>query len=119
MEHQHPQEHETEPEYQEFTVCRRDMDDLTFDGVLLATVSSSKDSTPQNQERWSVLNLYRTRAGSYVCEEIGMSTFPGEIELTRAEVAHSVQGVIKFFGHKWLAKQLYSLAKLKTATRVA
>lgn len=42
---------------------------LTFDGELLAFVSSREDS----RDRWTEMSIYRTEGGSYILEKVGRS----------------------------------------------
>lgn len=42
---------------------------LTFDGELLASVSSRDDS----KDRWTEMNVYKTTGGSYILEKVGRS----------------------------------------------
>lgn len=42
---------------------------LTFDGELLASISSRDD----DRDRWTEMNVYRTTGGSYILEKVGRS----------------------------------------------
>jgi hypothetical protein len=43
---------------------------LTFDGTLLATITSERDSSP----RWTEMSVYKTDQGTYILEKVGKST---------------------------------------------
>ena len=68
----------TDNEFKPITVLRDNDTDIQFDGVLIAEVSSAEFNP--GIKRWTVLALYRTRAGAYICEQIGCSDIKGEIE---------------------------------------
>lgn len=64
---------------------------LTFEGELIASISSEKDDSA----RWTEMSLYRTAGGSYVLEKVGRSVVthvPGcpEIlgDIPRFQAAH-------------------------------
>lgn len=58
----------TEPEINTYSV-RDGTRLLTFDGVLVAHISSRRPTSP----RWTEMSLYRTQGGTYVYEKIGRS----------------------------------------------
>lgn len=103
---------ETEPEYEEFTIARDDKPDLKFTGVLVAEVQSSANSSSNrfsgSNGRWTVLKLYKSKAGKYICQQIGRSQWEKESDRYSGAVCHSPAEAIAFFGHGWLAKELYS-----------
>ena len=102
---------------QTWTVRRDDDRDLQFAGKQIAAVSSQWRGGEQ-QTRWTELELYLTQGGSYVCAEIGLSRWQGEHNFYRAIVADTVGRVVEFFGHGWLAKELYADAKIDTAETI-
>jgi hypothetical protein len=102
-----------------FTVKRDNLPDLKFTGDLLAEVSSSSNNAYWNYSgskgRWSELALYRTQGGKYVCSQIGLTEWQGEHTRYSGAVCDDVGQVQEFFGHGWLAKELYAAADLDTA----
>lgn len=98
---------------EKFTVEREGARDLTFTGELLAKVSSSDNNASGSSYsgqtgRWQVLSLYRTQAGKFVCQRIGRTRWQGERDSHEAAVCEDHNQVVEFFGHNWLAKDLYS-----------
>lgn len=91
--------------------------DLSFDGSVIATVSSRKNEGPRS-ERWTVLILYKTDGGLFVCQRIGKTTMPGEIEKSEVATYADALGVVNFFGYGWLSKDLYRNAGIHVVDRV-
>lgn len=86
---------------------------IAFAGVQLAKVASE----PANA-RWTELALYRTASGKYICHSIGRSQHRGEHDRYSGQICETEAEVIKFFGHRWLAKDLYQQAGIKNVTEV-
>jgi len=99
----------------DYTVLNDKGLDLSFTGVLLAEVSSGEWD---NRKRWTRLRLFRTRGGSYVCNEIGESSNAKEKAFNKAIVAESVTDMVRFFGKGRLAMELYDRAKVDTAKKI-
>lgn len=79
---------------------------IRFYGERLGNASSrTRDS-----KRWTVLELYKTAGGKYICCKEGHSLHDGEYKKTSGAVAETPQQVIDFFGHSLLAKSLYAAA---------
>lgn len=102
-----------------FVVKRDNQADLEFTGSLIGFASNRK--FPDRQEegevkanapttRWTVLSLYQTKGGNYVCHQANHSINPGEHDKMEALVTKSKEEVTNFFGYRWLAKKLYESA---------
>jgi len=96
--------------------------DLVFRGELIARVTSSPEPKAHNFShhlgRWIELTLYRTEAGTYVCQEARCSRRAGEQERChRAEAAESERAVIAFFKQTVLARRLYAEAGIANVRR--
>ena len=87
---------------------------IRFTGEQVATASSSANNANSNYSRdngrWTVLKLFKTQAGKFVCQSIGRTQWQGEQDRYSGAVAEGEAGVIAFFGHGWLAKELYDEA---------
>jgi hypothetical protein len=97
----------------EKVVVRRDgKPDLRFQGELLASASSSDDRQSSSYSgelgRWVELQLWQTRGGKYVCQEIRWTRWQGEEDRYQAEVCTDAKSMAEFFGHSWLAKLIYA-----------
>ena len=68
--------------------------------------------------RWQCLELYKTRAGNFVCSTIHYTEHTGERTKYEGEVYKTVEEVLKFFGHDWLAKELYLNCKIDESIQV-
>lgn len=109
----------------EFEIERDNSAALAFDGELIAKVSSSNNNASGSSYsgstvRWQVLALYRTEGGKLICERIDRTRWQGERDSHHAKVCTSNNDneVIDFFGHSWLAKDLYSEAGFDAAERI-
>lgn len=105
------------------TISRDSAPDLVFTGVKVASARSSANNAAGSSYsgqtgRWCELELYKTRGGKFVCVEIGRTQWQGERDRYNAEVCEDNAGVIKFFGHGWLAKDLYCKAGIADAVEV-
>ena len=87
--------------------------DIKFSGRVLAKASSQED-----KGRWTELALYRTEGVKYVCHSIGRTMWAGEHDRHAADVCETTDGVIEFFGHGWLAKEIYFQAGIDATVRV-
>ena len=95
---------------------------LRFKGEVSASTSSSENNASGNYSgesgRWTDLVLYKTAGGKYVCHQIGHSIRGSERTRYSGEVCETVEGVIRFFGHRWLAKDLYESAGIDDTVNV-
>jgi hypothetical protein len=86
---------------------------LTFEGQLLAHISSQRD-TP----RWTEMSLYKTVAGTYVLEKVGRSIVthidgcPAAADLTRFQEAHPGKDPDDFEFHECVPDE-YDFTKLR------
>lgn len=62
--------------------------------------------------------LYRTEGGKFICERINRTQWQGEKDSHHAKVCLNHGEVIDFFGHSWLAKDLYCEAGISAAERI-
>lgn len=83
---------------------------IRFTGEEVAQVNSK--SAYNDGGRWTVLKLYRTKSGKFICQSIGRTQWQGETDRYSAQVAEDHAGVIEFFGHGRLAKDLYREADI-------
>ena len=111
-----------ESEMELITLINDNAPDIRFNGELVASVMSSSDSSSSNYSgsvgRWMELDLYRTAGGKFVCQSIGGTRWDGEQDRCKAKVCESEADVIEFFGHGWLAKDLYEEAGINDAVEV-
>lgn len=90
---------------------------LRFTGELVANVASSDNQATGSSYsgqtgRWTELLLYKTTGGKFVCHQIGRTRWEGERDRFSGKVCKSLEEVKAFFGHRWLAKELYHEAKI-------
>lgn len=104
------------------TVARDNDSDLRFEGELVAEASSSDNDAVGSYSgsvgRWTELRLYRTASGKYVAQSIGRTRWQGEHDRYSAVICETKADVIKFFGHGWLAKALYTEADIEDVVTV-
>lgn len=95
---------------------------LRFTGERIAFASSSENNAHSNYSgksgRWTELALYKTGGGKYICEQIGHTIYQGENTRYSGSVCETEAEVIEFFGHGWLAKDLYEDAEIDAAQDV-
>jgi len=85
---------------------------MRFTGFLVASAVSG--TVHRNRfGRWTELFLYRTQSGKYVCHKVGRTTKTGERDRFTGVPCTDPEAVIAFFGHMWLAKQLYAQANVQ------
>lgn len=99
------------------TIQRDGAPDIRFVGERIAATCSSADRGNSyfsgSTGRWTELELYRTRGGKYVAQQIGCTQWQGERDRYSGAVCDDVAAVIAFFGHGWLAKHLYDKAGIE------
>lgn len=100
-----------------FTLPISDSRNLRFTGSELAFVSSS--GNPHSPGRHTELNLYKTKAGKYVCHRANITCWDGEADYFEGTVCETLDDVISFFDHGRLAKELYSIAKIDDVEVIA
>lgn len=96
-----------------FVLKRHCKPSLWFDGEKLGFVSSADFEGGGASGRWTELTLYKTDTGRYVCYMVGCSSWPNERDIITDFSCDTVEEVIGFFGHRWLAKELYSIADIE------
>jgi len=94
------------------TVYRDDYPNLLFTGRVVAEVTDHATEGAR-QSRWTELTLYVSNRGTWICQSCTRSQWQGETNYSRAEVFDSHAGVIDFFGHSDLAKELYAAAEIE------
>jgi hypothetical protein len=82
--------------------------DIRFTGEHVAGGMTWSESA-----RWIVLELYQTASGKYVCHQICRPEREGEQDRFSGKVCDTEAEVIEFFGHRWLAKELYEDAGIE------
>ena len=108
---------------EKFEIERDNGASLSFTGELLAKVSSSDNNASGSSYsgqtgRWQVLSLYRTEKGRFICQRIDRTRWQGERDSHAAAVCDDHKGMIEFFGHGWLAKDLYDEAGINAAVAI-
>lgn len=96
---------------------------IAFVGELIARVSSSDNSAAGSDYsgqsgRWTELELHRTKSGKFICSCVGKTRWQGERDKYSGRVCENEAEVIKFFGHRWLSKELYEEAGISDAVDV-
>ena len=95
---------------------------IRFTGELLAQVSSSTNQASSRYSgqpgRWTELALYKTKGGKFVCHQIGHTSLQGEHDRYSGKVCETLDEVMAFFGHRWLAKELYNKANIDDSIEV-
>lgn len=97
--------------------------DIAFVGELIARVSSSDNNASGSDYsgqsgRWTELELHRTKSGKFICSCVGKTRWQGERDKYSGRVCENEAEVIKFFGHRWLSKELYEEAGISDAEEV-
>lgn len=87
---------------------------IRFTGECIAAVESSDD----RPGRWTELKLFKTSSDKYVCQQVGVTCYQGERNRYSGVVCETTEEVIEFFGHRWLAKELYEDAGIDDAVNV-
>lgn len=109
--------------FEEYTLVCDNARDVRFVGELLAHVKNSGDRNDTERfsgsdMQWNELSLYMTRGGKYVCHWVGRTLKRRHYDRFNVKVCDTIEEVTKFFGHRWLAKELYFKAGITDATFV-
>lgn len=96
---------------------------VRFTGELVASAASSDNqamgsSYSGQTGRWTELALYKTKGGKFVCHQVGRTRWQGERDRFSGKVCETLAEVQEFFGHRWLAKELYAEAGIDDAVEV-
>lgn len=106
----------------EITLDNQGAPNLRFVGKLVAEMSSSPDQASSyysgSTGRYTILRLFRTRGGKFVAEKTGRTQWQGERDRINIAVCDDEKAVIEFFGHGWLAKDLYEEAGISDVTEI-
>jgi len=106
-----------------YTLERDDAPSLTFMGMKIAGARTSSDRAHEDWSRSvgrsSKFLLFRTQAGSFVCQRIEYTQWQGENDAYHAAVCKSDAEVVEFFGHGRLAKRIYDEAGIRFEIDVA
>lgn len=105
-----------------FTLKNDNAPDVRFTGEMVAETSSSNNNASSYYSgttgRWTTLKLYKTKAGTFIAQSIGYTQWQGEHTRYKVAVCESEADVIQFFGHGWLAKDLYAEAGISAVRDV-
>ena len=94
---------------EKYVVYRENEPTIVFEGEFVAgTRSVEKGGT------WKELTLYRTKAGTFVCNRITHTCWVGQSDANSSEICRGIPAVIRFFGNSEEAKVLYTIAKIET-----
>lgn len=109
-----------ESKMETFTIEIDNAPNIRFTGELVASASSSDNqamgsSYSGDTGRWTELDLYKTSKGKYICHQVGRTRWQGERDRYSGKVCETLEEVIEFFGHRWLAKELYYEAGIEDA----
>ena len=77
--------------------------DLQFVGKLLAMESARTE----DKDRWTDILLFETQGGKYVCQTIGRTTYPDEVDRFSAYLCENKEDVFNRLRGGWLAKKIY------------
>jgi hypothetical protein len=106
---------------EKFTLEIDDAPSLRFCGELIASAASSASHVGRysgQTGRWTELELYITESEKYICYRIGRTIWAGERDRHSGKVCETLEEVKDFFGHRWLAKDLYADAGIDDAIEV-
>jgi hypothetical protein len=100
-----------------FTVKIDNAPNLRFTGELVASVPCSDDfsraySHYNQRNRWTHLDLFKTKGGKFVCRKREYTCYQGERDRYSGKVCETLEEVKEFFGHGWLAEELYAKASI-------
>lgn len=95
---------------------------IRFTGELVAETSSSNNNASSYYSgqtgRWTTLKLYKTKGGKFIAQSVGHTQWQGEHDRYKSAVCENEAAVIAFFGHGWLAKDLYEEAGIEDVQEV-
>lgn len=96
---------------------------IRFSGELMATAANS-DNKAMGIEysgqtgRWTELALYKTKGNKFICYRVERTRWMGQRDGYFGKVCETVEDVKEFFGHGWLAKELYYEAEIEYVDEV-
>lgn len=101
-----------ESDMETFTLEIDNAPNVRFTGELVARVESSDNRAMSNYSGqtgcWTELFLYKTKGGKFICHKIGHTRWVGGRTRFRGKVCETMSEVKEFFGHCWLAEELYT-----------
>jgi hypothetical protein len=108
---------------EKFTLKVDNQPSIRFTGSLIGSAENSDDratgrSFSGETGRWTELALYKTKGGKFVCHQIGRTRWAREHDRYTAEICDTLDEVREFFGHRWLAKELYDDAGIDDITEL-
>lgn len=113
---------ETDSDNEEITIEIDNCPDIRFTGKILATAKSSANNASSSYSgqtgHWTELKLYKTKGGKYICYRIGYTLWEGATDSHKGKVCETLDDVKAFFGHGWLAKELYAKAGIEDIEEV-
>jgi hypothetical protein len=113
---------ETDDDYDEWEIEQDNAPSLRFVGKKIAAAGSSfSNSNSRYSGKTGVchsLNLYKTRGGTYIAHREMHTQWQGCRNESEAAICKTLEEVIRFFGHDWLAKDLYAEADISDAIKV-
>ncbi len=106
-----------------FTVKIDNAPNLRFTGELVATTQSFDDRSAGRRYSgfvgcWTVLMLFKTKGGKFICHQVDRSCLVGHRDLYSGKVCETHEDVKEFFGQGWLAQDLYANANIDNAVEV-
>ncbi|MDH5188493.1 MAG: hypothetical protein OEW37_05995 [Rhodospirillaceae bacterium] len=109
-------------EMETYTVEIDNQPNVKFTGKKIGGASTSNNQASSYYSgtvgRWTVLRLYQTAKGKYICEQINYTQHQGEHNRFSGAVCETLDEVFKFFGYRWLAKELYDDAGIECTVTV-
>lgn len=103
-------DHDKRQDGQDIRLRRDHEPDLLIEGAALVAQVSSRGRGGHNDDRWTELRLWISRAGKLVAEQVGRSAIEGERDRCRAWVCHDHADLIRYLRRGWLARELYAAA---------
>lgn len=112
-----------ESEMDTFTLEIYNAPNLRFTGELVAHAASSDNQAAGSYYSgqtgcWAELTLYKTVGGRFVCYRADRTRWQGDRDRCSGKVCETLEDVKEFFGHGWLAKELYYGANIEDVADV-
>lgn len=101
---------------EEIEIENDDAPNIRFRGEKLATATNN--DAYNKLSRWTVMKLWKTQGGMYICQIIGHTIWQGEVDRYKVKVCTTPAEVIAFFGHGGIAKEIYSEAGIDATLKV-
>ena len=96
-----------------YTLPRDGIADLTFEGTVLAI-----ENTNTKKPRYTELRVYICKNKRYICQTLGRSNIPGEIDRSKVYVVDTLEEIPRVFGFSRVAKKIYRSLGLETAEQI-